>query len=69
MNDGPAEDIDEQFYVGHIDETIFDETWRVLSQWLAMDKNRQRRGPRDGQGIGTAAALDRHPQPNRWSIS
>ncbi len=39
MNDGPAEDIDEQFYVGHIDETIFDETWRVLSQWLAMDKN------------------------------
>lgn len=39
MNDGPAEDIDEQFYEGQIDETIFDETWRVLSQWLAMDKN------------------------------
>ncbi|MFI5436201.1 hypothetical protein ACHMZP_30850 [Rhodococcus baikonurensis] len=39
MNEEPTEDIDEPFYEGEIDETIFDETWRVLSQWLAMDKN------------------------------
>lgn len=30
---------DETFNEGQIDETIFDETWRVLSDWLAMDKN------------------------------
>lgn len=35
----PYEDVDEPFYEGEIDETIFDETWRVLSQWFAMDKN------------------------------
>ncbi|WP_083291438.1 hypothetical protein [Rhodococcus sp. 1139] len=31
--------LDEPFYEGQIDETIFDETWRVLCQWFAMDKN------------------------------
>lgn len=39
MNVEPTEDIDEPFYEGQIHETIFGETWRVLSQWLAMDKN------------------------------
>lgn len=39
MNEEPTEDIDEPFYEGQFHETIFDETWRVLSQWLAMDKN------------------------------
>ncbi|WP_336874275.1 hypothetical protein [Rhodococcus qingshengii] len=34
----PYEDVDEPFYEGQIDETIFDETWRVLSQWFAMDR-------------------------------
>lgn len=27
----PYEDVDEPFYEGQIDATIFDETWRVLS--------------------------------------
>lgn len=39
MNEKPTEDLDEPFYEGQIHETIFDETWRVLNHWLAMDKN------------------------------
>lgn len=31
LHEASAEDIDEPFYEGQIGETIFDETWRVLS--------------------------------------
>ncbi|MDN3459883.1 CorA family divalent cation transporter [Rhodococcus sp. APC 3903] len=76
LHEESAEDIDEPFYEGEIDETIFDQTWRIMSQWLAMDKNASdevlamgRESERLQRLTDTATESLEHQLSEQWSQS